>query len=634
MSAIYGLVRLDGRPVTEAELDAMRAPMAFWGEDGGGVWRDAGAGFGQLVARRTPEDAYESGPLVVAGGTAVVVPAGRIDNRDELCRELGVPAGQRPATSDGRLMALAYERWGDHAPGWLQGDWAFAAWRPSERRLLVARDHYGHTAMYWHRAGSSLAFSSSLKGLFGLAEIPRRLDELRLAESLVICAARGEPTQYAGINRLPTGHVLTFDEAGARVRAHWDPYAIPELRLAGDDEYLERALELFSRAVRVRLRSCGPVATTLSAGLDSSAVTALAARELGGAPLAAYTARPAFREAVDERPEMLTDEWPHAQALAAAYPSVRHVAVTGADVTPLAAIERSLWVHDEPEHAAPNLPWVTALLDQAKHEGAAVLLTGQMGNGTVSWPGDRRRALERIAAGDVAGVLRALRHARAQGRGGWRGAVWRGIVVPLRALVVAERARRDPRRQPGVATSLIAPRFAERIGIVDHLRASGWDPGLARQTPRERRLSYLMPGRLPVTAWWHQRSAAHGLDVRDPTLDLPLLEFCLGTPDEQFARNGVDRWLMRRAVERLAPADVAWNRRRGAQGSDVAHRLRADTPAVSATLDQLLRTDIVREYLDADQIARHWSDVRAGAFEGAAELTRALMVGRFLLRFA
>jgi len=53
-----------------------------------------------------------------------------------------------------------------------------------------------------------------------------------------------------------------------------------------------------------------------------------------------------------------------------------------------------------------------------------------------------------------------------------------------------------------------------------------------------------------------------------------------------------------------------------------------------AGIVQLLRADIVREYLDADQIARHWSDVRAGAFEGAAELTRALMVGRFLLRFA
>jgi asparagine synthase (glutamine-hydrolysing) len=291
-----------------------------------------------------------------------------------------------------------------------------------------------------------------------------------------------------------------------------------------------------------------------------------------------------------------------------------------------------LAIHDEPEHAVPNLPWVTALLDQVKQDGAGILMTGQMGNASLSWPGDSRRTLDLIATGDVPGVLRTLRHARAAGRGGWRGAIWRGIVHPLKTLVAAERTRRDPTRQQGFQMSVIAPRFAERMGLIEHVRASGWDPLLARASARERRLSYLLPGRLPINAWWHQRIAAHGLDVRDPTVDVRLLEFCVGTPDEQFAREGHDRWLARRALAPLIPSEVAWSRRRGAQGADIAYRLRADAAAVSDAVRRLAETELVREYLDVGLIERNWQQVRVGGSEGALELSRGLLFGAFLLR--
>jgi asparagine synthase (glutamine-hydrolysing) len=633
LSAIYGVVRLGGPDVDAADLEAMRAPMAYWGPDGGGTWREGCAGLGQLVAHLTAEDHYEQGPIVVADGAIVVCPAGRLDNRAELSSELGLAPDGGPPFSDGRLIALAYERWGEEAVVRMLGDWAFAAWHQHERRLLLARDHYGHTALYWHRAGRSLVFASSLKGLLAGPDVPRRLNEPRLAETLVICAADGVPTLYEDVNRLPTAHLLTFDERGLRTRQFWSLMDVPEVRLRDDDAYVDELLDLFATAVRVRLRSSRPIATTLSAGLDSTAVTALAAGELGDVPLTAYTARPAFPEVASEMTDQLVDEMPGAAAVAARYRNVRHVEVRGRHVTPLAAIERSLWVHEEPEHAAPNLPWVTALLDQVAADGAGVLLTGQMGNGGPSWPGDPRRTLNRVLAGDAPGAMRALRHDRALGRRGWAGAVWRGIVMPLRRWVAAERMRRDPTRQPGFTSSLISPAFADRIGIVERVRASGWDPSGARASLRERRLSYLLPGQLPVTAWWHQRIAAHGIDVRDPTLHVPLLEFCVGVPDDQFAREGHTRWLMRRALEGLAPPEVAWNHRRGAQGADIAYRLRADAEAVSAAVADAQRSEAARAYLDVATIARAWDSVLAGGNDGGLELTRGLLVAAFLKRF-
>ena len=632
MSAIYGLVRLDGRLVEAGELETMRRPMAFWGPDGGGTWHEGGAGLGQLVALRTPEDEHEAGPLRLASGT-VVSPAGRLDNRDELCAELGVPGEDRPRTSDGRLISLAYERWGERAFSRLLGDWALAAWHPHERRLVLARDHFGQTALYYHRDGSRLAFASSLKGLFALPEVPRRLDELQLARSLVLDVGDGAAMMYEGVRRLPTARAVSFDASGLRTREYWSLMHAPEVRLASDGEYVERLLDLLGQAVRTRMRSRAPVATTLSAGLDSGAVTALAARELGGAPLTAYTARPAHPEVAAEMPGLLVDEWPGAQLVAAAYPNIRHVAVDARGVSPVAAIEHSLAVHDEPEHATPNLPWVRGLLDAAHEDGARVLLTGQYGNGGVSWPGDVRRVVGALAAREPGLAAHRFRHLARASRYGVAGAVWHGLLTPARSLVAAERRRREPTLRPGWRDSVIAPHFAARIGLRDALRETGWDPEFTRAGARERRLSYLLPGRLPTGAWWHQRSAAQGIEMRDPTADARVLEFCVGTPDEQFARDGRDRLLIRRALERLALPEVAWNTRRGAQGADIAYRLRDDAAGVSAAVDRVVSSDAAREYLDVMALRRSWAGVAAGGSDGVLEVTRALAFGLFLAGF-
>jgi asparagine synthase (glutamine-hydrolysing) len=633
VSAIYGLVRLDGRAVEAEELETMRRPMAYWGPDGGGIWRESGAGLGQLVAHRTPEDEHEAGPLRLASGV-VVASAGRLDNRDELCAELGLRGDERAGTSDGRLIALAYERWGEAALPRLLGDWAFAAWHPAERRLVLARDHYGNTAMYYHRHGDTFSFASSLKGLLALPHVPRRLDELQLARSLVLHVGDGTATMYEGIRRLPTAHMLTFGAGGVSTREYWSLLDVPDVRLPSDDDYVDRLLGLLGAAVRTRLRSRAPLAATLSAGLDSATVTALAARELDGAELAAYTARPAYPEVAAEMPDALVDEWPGAELVAARYENVEHVAVDGREVTPLQAIERSLAVHDEPEHAVPNLPWVQALLEAAHGGGACVLLSGQYGNGGVSWPGDAQRVLSALAAGELGVARKRLGHLSRASRYGFGGALWHGVVVPLRRRVAAARMQRDPTLTPGWRDSPIAPHFAARIGLRDALRGSGWDPALTLSRPRERRLAYLLPGMLPTGAWWHQRGAAHGIEMRDPTADVRVLEFCVGTPDEQFAADGHDRWLARRALAQLALPEVAWNTRRGAQGADFAHRLRADADAVSAAVARISASEAAREYLDVGTLRRSWDGVAAGRADGVLEVTRGLTFGLFLVGVA
>jgi asparagine synthase (glutamine-hydrolysing) len=629
VSAIYGLVRLGGRPVAPAELAAMAEPMAYWGPDGGGAWCDAGVGLGTLVAHRTPEAVGEAGPVTVRGGTAVVTSAGRLDNRDELCAELDLGRD----VADGAIVAAAYERWEEGAVRRLLGDWSFAAWHPREQRLVLARDHYGQTALYHHFDGTTFAYASSLKALLALPHVPQRLDELRLAQHLAAWPADGAATLYAGVERLPPAHVLVLERGSVRKREYWRPEEAPDVRLPSDEAYAERFVELFGAAVRTRLRSTGSVGSTLSAGLDSSAVTALAAREAPA--LTALTAVPAHPEVARALPDRLVDEWPLA-SLVAGRSGVEHVRVAARETAPLQAIARSHEIHEELMSGAPNLPWMIGLLETCRCRGLSVLLTGQAGNGGVSWPGEEGVAFRRLSAGDPLGALRAV-IARHRSGVGWPLALRRELAGPARRRLEGEARRLRRRGGAGLVGRLVDPAFARRVGLEDRMRASGYDPSGARTTARERRLAVLLPGLSPTGALWNEAGAAHGLDVRDPTADVRLLEFCFGVPPDQFVRGDRDRWLMRRGLEGLVPPEVQWSRRRGLQGADIAFRLRVDAAAVDAAIARVEASPLARSYVNAGALRTAWDEIRrdpgAPGLTASATLTGGLNVTLFILRF-
>jgi asparagine synthase (glutamine-hydrolysing) len=628
VSAIHGLVRLDG-PVEPRELEAMAAPIRHWGPDGGGVWCEGGAGLGQLVAHRTPEAVHQTGPVAVAGGMAVVAAAARLDNRDELCRELGLGS----EAADGAIVGAAYERWELDAARRLLGDWAFAAWHPRERRLVLARDHYGQTALYHHFDGTTLAFASGLKGLFALPHVPRRLNELRVAQHVAAWRTGGAATVWEDLFRLPPAHTLVLEDGRVTTREYWHPRDAPDVRLGSDGAYVERFLELFAAAVRSRVRTTGSVASTLSAGLDSGAVTGLAAREV--ADLVAYTSAPAHPEVAAATPGILVDEWPDAARVAALYPNVEHVRVTGGEITPLEAIERSHDIHEELEWGVGNLPWILGLLDAARDRGIGTLLTGQVGNGGVSWAGEHGAAFRLLVAGEARAAGRAI--VTRAGDAGWPLALRWELAGPLRrrARLEAERWRRS-RDDGRVLGPLVAPDLARRLDLAARMRASGYDPLLTRATAEEARLAILLPGVNPVGAIWHEHATAHGLEVLDPTADVRLLEFCLGVPPDQWVRGDRDRWLMRRALEGLVPPDLQWSRRRGQQGADIAHRLRADAEGVEAALRQVEASDVARSYVNAQALRKWWEvaredPVRLG-LEEASQLARGLSIALFVLR--
>ena len=329
MSALAGLWRLDGRPDAARACVRMLAAQQVYGPHASDHWDDGSLALGRALFRLLPEDVHDRQPLVSAGGDLVLVADVRLDNREDLAAALGLSPSDMARLCDAAVLLAAFERWGEACLDRLAGDYAFAVWDARRRRLLLARDPLGQRPLHYHRAGDLVAFASMPKGLHALPEIPRAPDQDRVVEFVALLPEFGSRTCFKGVERVEAGHLVAIDSSGLTSRRHWSPERRPIL-LKTPGDYEAELRHLVDQAVMARLRGAsGAVGTHLSAGLDSSVVTATAAqlmRQSGGRVIA-FTSVPNAQYAPDVNEAGIPDEGPLAAATAAMHGAIDHVVV-------------------------------------------------------------------------------------------------------------------------------------------------------------------------------------------------------------------------------------------------------------------------------------------------------------------
>lgn len=281
MSGIAGIIHFDGKPVEPGLIEKMTGAMAHRGPDGINHWVNGSVALGQCMLRTTPESLEEHQPLTNEDASLVLVMDGRVDNWEELRRELLGRGAVLRDRSDAELVLWAYEIWGEECPDRIIGEYVFFIWNARQRRLFGARDAAGTRHFYYHAGNGWFGFASEIKGLLALERIEPRLNESRLLDYLVVEFDRDDEvgTFYQDINRMPAGHAMWATERGAKVWRYWNPGNLPAMSFASLDECTEAFLEQFRVVVKCRLRSTGQVGAMLSGGLDSSSIVGLISKE-------------------------------------------------------------------------------------------------------------------------------------------------------------------------------------------------------------------------------------------------------------------------------------------------------------------------------------------------------------------
>jgi asparagine synthase (glutamine-hydrolysing) len=593
MSAIFGLLHLDGRPVEQSVLDRMSARLSHRGPDGGGVWAHGTVGVGHRLLHTTPESLCERQPCVLASPPLALVADARLDERDELIAALGLERGRARRMSDPDLLLAAYAKWGERCLERLVGDFAFAVWDARSQTLFCARDPFGVRPLYYHRSGRLFAFASEIKALLCHEGVPRRLNELQVACHLESIVSDPEITFYEGIVRLPGGTSLTVsrDRTTGPVR-YVGLDAVPEVRLRNDAEYADAFHALFTEAVRCRTRSAFPVGSTLSGGLDSSSIACTARAvhpSTASEPVRTFSA---VFPGLPEPERQIVDESRYIDAVVATGGFQPHL-VHADQHTPLEALDDVLWHLDEAP-LAYNLYMHRALYGAAQRSGSRVFLDGIDGDFTVGYGYERLAAFARaerwdsfeqevraLSAVNEAHGLRprhfvqdfALPYCDELARGG-RWLTWarttreltrrfgtsrRRLLIHhgLRPLATAVLSPAAPRVRRNNGFSVVDPGFARRVGLAARPRLEGADASADDRGTGKTRWPDLS-GYQYVLEIADRTASAFSLEPRYPFFDRRLFEFCLGLPPEQRLSGGWTRIILRRAMEGVLPPEIQW----------------------------------------------------------------------------
>lgn len=634
MSVIAGLIRFTGAPVHSRELvlaaDRLQAPGVaeprYWFKDGAAL----------LVRQRlvTPEDEFERQPWVGGSSHFVLVCDGRIDNREELAAALNLNiATASEVLPDTKLLLLALERWGESALKRVIGDFAFAFWDGQQRKLMLACDQMGGRALFYHHGADFVAFASTYRALLALPGVPQQIDELGVADLLVYNNHHPDRTMYAGVRRVPPACALTFDRQGMRLNRYWSLAPRNELHLSSSGDYVAAMREQLDRAVACRLRSRAPIASMVTGGLDSSAVTATAAKQLAPSRLTTLTSVPPDGLSLPQNQGWYNDERPFVQAIAGMHANLDTRLVSSEqphwiEIDPTAMFERT----GRPRVLTSNIGWLLPGLERIAAEGITVLLNGEGGNGAWSWNG-LATLYDMFKQGHWLRLSREL-YLTGQNRPYGKKSLdllRSEIVRPLITGAMSHwRLRATPPQEAWMTYSAINPDFARDIRLAEHYRQAGqmFRGVHAAADSIGLRLDMLKRiqgrGELDMVL-----RALTGVEARAPLLDIRLLEFCLTVPPEQFLQRGVHRHLTKAALADRLPVAVLRNNLLGRQNPEIYKRMAAMRTGVLEEIRALRQISLASHILDLprlEKIAKDWSD----SMQHVMVLTSALHVGRFL----
>lgn len=604
MSAIVGIYYPDGRPVDHIQLERMVEILAHRGPDGEGIWHKGSVGLGHRMLWTTPESLIEKLPITNRSGDLAITCDARIDNRNELIATLDLTQRHPEEITDSELILSTYEKWGEQCPEKLIGDFAFSIWDERRQIVFCARDPMGIKPFYYHHSGQLFTFASEIKALFCLEEIPHQLNEVKVADHLATLFEDKANTFYRGIFRLPPAHSASINCNGIQLRSYWTFNPARNIRLASDREYAEAFREVFTEAVRCRLRSAFPVGSTLSGGLDSSSI-ACTARNLmsqrGNGNLHTFSA--IFPSLPKEDLEKI-DERPYINAVLATGGFVPHY-VHADRISPLAELDRVMWFADEPI-LAPNLYMHRALYQKAQEQGVRIFLDGIDGDTTVSYGLEYLVELARtVRWRTLFTEVTALAHNSQRSR--WK-ILWRYGFKPLvpESVIKTWRALHGRNGSKWAGNKMVSSAFSQRIGLPARAKEQMARLGSLR-TAREVHLFGLSQG-LNAHGLQQLDTAAlpFSLEARYPFFDRRLMEFCLALPPGQKLHLGWQRFVLRQAMEGILPPQVQWRFTKANLSPNFTRRL-LDFEQKTMKDIVLKHPDIIEKYVDIPTLRAAYS---------------------------
>ncbi|WP_445682223.1 asparagine synthase-related protein [Radicibacter daui] len=517
------------------------------------------------------------------GGDDLVLAADiRLDEPDQARNEAGLATLLTEAGESG-LRRLA-------------GDFAFAAWNRRDRTLLCARDGFGVRPFFFaHRPDDLFVFASLPRGLFATGLIKRSVDPDYLVSELLFQFDGPERSLFKRVERLPPGGWLRL-APGARIHSgvHWRPdSAMAGSRRIGPRDAAAELSWLTQQAVRRRLPAAGPVAAHLSGGMDSSAITIVAARALcpAGREVLAYSHSPGPFSSY-----RFGGNGPYIAPVLQQEPDVNWQPVQIGD--PAAFVLPEM----DPDQLFPldASHRESRVFADAAARGASMLLSGWGGDEGASYRGGGV-LMEALLRGHWLYLAAELRAAGAirPALGGLA-----PLLLPETVRTVARRLAGRPSSSPGIA--VLAAGLMRAEAVAGRVLSQPVKPLEARRMRHSLLTGHGLTRRVEQ---WALLGARYGMAAGFPMLDRRLVEFALSLPSWLFVSGGWSRRVFRDAMEGVLPEELRWKPTKvDLMAEDPVH-VAAQRPLLARRLAALREREVIAGLFDLDAVAAWLADL-------------------------
>ena len=543
MCGFFGVYRPWGGGVDlEPAIVAAGRTLTHRGPDDEGVYCDEH--FGVHFRRLSVIDLSPSGhqPMVSSDGRLVVAFNGEIYNYRELRKTLMASGHLFRGNSDSEVLLASFAEWGPECVDRLRGMFAFLVWDREAKVLHAFRDRLGIKPLYLYRYDDTVLFASEIKAILTFVPQAAKPNERAVFKFL----ARGwvddsEGTFYSGITSIPPGSMIRIEKGCETARRYWAP-SFGAGRPFDPDEFKNA----FSQTVSMHLQADVPLAATLSGGMDSSSIVALAARATPlSADIQAFSVIPP--ETVDE-----------------SFWIDRTVAQTGISHDYLRpdwdempeVFDAVVAAHDEPFQSSSCI-YQYLLRREVARRGVKVLLVGEGGDEVLG--GYRRLFFPYLYSLQADGREGLLEQAL-DGAPAFLGIDRASALSQLEAYRQMLAAGGSGQENTS-AYGLLAEDFIARHG--DLVGAPAYPP-LARDGSNRffaHLVEHLTQRDIPYVLRMEDRnSMAHGIEARVPFLDHCFVEQVFSYDYAEFMRDGVNKSMLRRAMTDVLPEEVIGRR--------------------------------------------------------------------------
>jgi len=469
----------------------------------------------------------------------------------------------------------------------------------------------GVKPFYYYLSDRLFAFASDVGALLANPQVPQRINEGRIADYLVgyLEGIDRTSTFYQEIYRFPQAQCRVIDRERHADRTYWALDPTKEIRLGSDDEYAAAFLEVFTQAVRARLRAPGRVGSMLSGGLDSSSIVGVARnllREDGHGPLPTFSAVSIDEENIETQIIRAALQMDHLDP---------HL-LRSDELDGLVEEYESLYreTHDLFDTMMP-IPQAMYIL--AQRQGLKALLDGVDGDLVLSL-GDHqityllRQGRWATAVAEAFGISRFYHR--------WNVSPWSTLAQKGRAAVSPAwwRALRKPRALRRQAerlreTALISEDFATQVDLASRLATFQSNQATSQNMQEEhaRRLNHTF---LVVAFERYDRVAAHySIEARHPYHDKRVVEYCLGLDWKQKDHRGWTKIVNRRAIGGIVPDEVRWSTSRRNLSMEFWHTRSATIRACAPDFETGDFLDGIAPFVDVSGVrASYHGDLLAG----------------------